>query len=338
MIVKIESTIYNTEKYLDILDQILPLFYSSKHDWYVKNSEEILDSAWMEVEVAGTWKKAKVDDLIKTAVKSIYIDKNKQKSIITVIYGDNETAYSYKPDNALKLLNDSLYIVVENSNSDRIFIETIAKAFNKVKITEAINKEWIKFDAGGGGGEVPKRIDFHLKKTYKPRIYILVDSDRENPTDNHHAKNIVDKCEEKELIEEKDFHILFKRAIENYIPSESLKNMSETFDNIPEKVKIAIKIYCSLSNEQQDYYNLKKGFNNKGKYPPNQEKLFNNINIKSEKFKALRQGTKISDFKPNNLYKLFNQSDTVTKQTLLNRCKRNPNELENIMKQISSLL
>ncbi len=342
MIVKIEPTIYNTEKYFDILDQILFLFYSGKHNWYIKNVEEIIDSAWMKIEVAGTWKKAKVDDLIKTAVKSVYIDKNKQKYIITVLNSDNETAYSYNPDNALKLLNDSLYIIVENSNSDRIFIETIAKAFNKVKITEAISEEWIKFDTEGGSGGIPRRIDFHFKKTYKPRLYILVDSDRENPSDNHHAEKIVEKCKEKELIEEEDYHILFKRAIENYIPIEAFKEISNLFENVPKKVKNVIDAYKSLKSEQKDYYNLKSGFKKdkkkQGKLPEKQKELFDNINSKDILFQKLSEGFSVDRFKPNDLHILFNQSDTITKQTLIDRCKRKPNELENIMKQMSGLL
>jgi len=337
MLVKIDPTLYNSEKYFHILDEILLIFNSKKHQWFIEKADEILNSEWLEPESAGRRNRKRVEDIQKTTVASAYIDKRKKEFMITIILCDLKTMYHYNPENALKLLHDALYIVVENSNSDKIFIETIAKTYSKREIIEAIEKEWIKFDTEGGTGGIPRRIEFHYNKTFKPRLFVFVDSDRENPTDEHHSQNIETKCLDKDV----KYHILFKRAIENYIPVEAFEKFEEVFQinsNDIERVKNA---YTSLNDAQKDYYHLKTGFKKggkkQGKLPEAQIALFNNIKSSDNLFKDLSEGFEISRFNPNNLHQLFLKS-VVTKQTLQNRCKRNPKELEEILEKILILL
>ena len=92
---------------------------------------------------------------------------------------------------------------------------------------------------------------------------------------------------------------------------------------------------ASIGTQAADYFDLKKGFKNKGKLPDSQLELFNRIDGKNIIFKTLRNGFKISGFKPNDLYLFFN-SDKVTQKTLENRCSND--ELEDILSKISSLI
>lgn len=326
MIVQIEPNIYNTDKYFDILDQMVHIFQSGKHIWDIKYPNILQDSKWLKIEEVGKRQKKRIDDLIKTSVRGLYIGKKQKEAKITLkITQGTESELVYQPNKALLMMQDAVHIIVENSNSDRIFIETIAKAYGEEEILNAIRYEWLKFDTEGGKGGIPRRIEFHFQKSFKPRLFILLDSDREFPNDTHKMIKLESFINQKNI---KTYHILKKRAIENYIPS-------ETFNSNDEKVKAIIQTYIQLSEEQKDYFDLKKGFKNKGKLPDSQLELFNRIDGKNIIFKTLRNGFKISGFKPNDLYLFFN-SDKVTQKTLENRCSND--ELEDILSKISSLI
>jgi len=328
MIVQIESSIYNSPKHFDILDQIVPIFQSGKHIWDINdNPEMIMESEWMKIDDAGKRQRKRVDDLLKMAVTSLYIGKKQRKNKLTILIEEKiQSDFSLKPEIALLCLLDSLYIIVENSNSDKTFIETIANAYKYVEITNGIDQGWIKFDTEGGKGGIIRRIEFHQRKKFKPRLLVLLDSDKEFPKDTHKAKKEELFCTKNDI----DYHILYKRAIENYIPDEAFNTFNTGLNEI-------IKVYCSLKEHQKDFFDLKKGFNNKGSLPPNQVELFEGINSKSPVFKTLRKGLNAKGFNPNNLH-LFFKDSKVTKEVLDKRCTTNQGELQQILNKILRLL
>lgn len=329
MIVQIESSIYNSQKYFDILDQIVPIFQTGKHIWDINNNPEtIMESEWMKVDEAGNRQRKRVDDLVKTAVKSLYIGKKQRRNKFTIIIEENaKNNYSFEPEIALLFLSDSLYVIVENSNSDKVFLETIASAYKYDEIKNAIELGWIKFDTEGGKGGIIRRIKFHQQKNFKPRLFVLLDSDKEFPKDTHKAEKEESFCQGNDV----SYHILYKRAIENYIPDEAFHSLNAELNEI-------LKIYCSLNDNQKDFFDLKKGFKNKGSLPENQIELFEGIDSKNPVFKALRKGFNVKDFNVNNLYLFFKDSSNVTKETLDKRCMNNQGELEQILNKISNLL
>ncbi len=329
MIVQIEPSIYNSPKYFDVLDQIVPIFQTGKHIWDINdNPESIMDSEWMKIDDAGIRQRKRVDDLVKTAVKSLYIGKKQRRNKLTILIEENaKNDFSFEPEIALLFLSDSLYVIVENSNSDKIFLESISNAYKYDEIKNGIEQDWIKFDTEGGKGGIIRRIEFHQQKKFKPRLFVLLDSDKEFPKDTHKAEKEESFCQENDV----SYHILYKRAIENYIPDEAFHNLNAELNEI-------IKVYCSLNDNQKDFFDLKKGFKNKGSLPENQIELFEGIDGKNPIFKALRKGFNVKDFNVNNLYLFFKDSSNVTKETLYKRCKINPKELEYILNKISNLL
>lgn len=329
MIVQIEPNIYNQTQYFDVLDQFVHIFQSGKHHWDIRYPEELLNSTWMKIEEVGKRQRKRVDDLIKTSVHGLYTSKKQRKRKINLIITEGlESDLAYHPYNALLMMNDAAYIVVENLNSDRTFIEVIANAFNNKEIIKALEHQWLKFDAEGGTGGIKRRIDFHFQKPFKPRLLVFIDSDKEFPDDeyNDKVKEITRVTQERHI----KYHVLQKRAIENYIPIEAFTSKASNVNEV-------IQAYRNLEIPQKDFFDLKKGFKGKGQLPLAQRKLFNHMDGKNPTFKALRKGFNVRDFNQNNLY-LFFRSDKVTKKTLQKRCGITSNELETIISKISSLL
>ena len=329
MIVQIESSIYNTPKNFDILDQLVPIFQSEKHIWDINDDPEIImKSLWMKIDDAGRRQRKRVDDLVKTAVKSLYIGKKQRRDKFTILIKENaKDDFSFEPEIALLFLLDSLYVIVENSNSDKVFLEAIASAYKFDEITNAIKQRWIKFDTEGGKGGIIRRIEFHQQKDFKPRLFVLLDSDKEFPNDTHKAEKEELFCQQNDI----SYHILYKRAIENYIPDEAFNTLNSELNEI-------IRVYCSLSEHQKDFYDLKKGFKNKGRLPENQIELFEGMDSKDPVFKMLRKGFNAKGFNVNELYLFFKDSSNITKKSLDKRCINNQGELEHILNKISNLL
>jgi hypothetical protein len=136
-----------------------------------------------------------------------------------------------------------LKIIVENIKSDKLFIETILKHLGGFDP----DKLFIEFVHGGGSTIV------QVAETYegKSRVFCLIDGDEISPgeysSDNTEVfkKSVVDICEKYGY----GYHVLSKRAIENYIPDEALERVG-----IPEHHP-----YFQLPDIYKDYFDMKKG-------------------------------------------------------------------------------
>jgi hypothetical protein len=323
MITQIDEQIYTDPESFYLLDKLVDLFFIGKHIWKIENPEFILGSQWLKTESLSRLGK-RVEFLTKATVKTAYIGEKQKSNILYISNFPKQNEYSLHY--GYSILNEPLYIIVENENSDRVFIETLCKAYNRKDLAKAISEGWIFFDSEGGSGAIIRKINKHLEKPYRSRLLVVTDSDKEYPEDKNGVGNIENKCQENEI----NYVILYKRAIENYIPTEALFSLPQHLHHI-------IEAYKSLNDDQKDFFHMKKGFNGKGKLPPKQEILFNNINSKDKLFNALRNGFTGNGYNPNNLYELFND-ENVTKETLQLRCAKNPEEINYILNQISILL
>lgn len=74
MIVIIDSGVYQNDEHFDDLDNIINLFTSGKHFWYISEPSEVENSQWLISEGNSRLKK-RVDILLKSAVKGAYVSK-----------------------------------------------------------------------------------------------------------------------------------------------------------------------------------------------------------------------------------------------------------------------
>jgi len=225
--------------------------------------------------------------------------------------------------------------LVENGISDGDFFRSLVRIYDHQRLQKALDRGWLRIEGAGGKGEIPRRIKylgeqnstFFLKLTY----FVLTDSDQVAPYDPEKLETEISKCCKTYQI---DYHILYKREIENYLPSETLES------NLPEDLMPVFEAFMNLTPDQKDFYDMEKGFSGKGTLASGQEELFDHINSKSERFKALRNGFDRRDFKVKGiLYTLF-ADESVTKPSLDQRCthQKDPRELEHFLEKLSDKL
>lgn len=151
-------------------------------------------------------------------------------------------------DTVWDFLGQPLKIVLENVESDRLFIEKCLELLGESRS----NKLWIEFVHGGGSdlSKVAQSING------KHRTICIIDSDiisppstYNTPSKERYINKIKRICESHGYI----LHILNKREMENYLPDKALEEYLEQENRILEHV------YFSFPDQCKDYFDMKKG-------------------------------------------------------------------------------
>lgn len=312
------------------LDRIIHFFEDDKHDWIIESEEEIeiiFKSEWYQSNIKRV--QSTIYIFIEKAFKNpIYrVKKQKTKQLIRIANQENE--HEITLTFAINYLNEPLYILVENKFSDAALLNALFKNFRKgaKKIRQAKENGWIRYFHGGGKDMFLKIIDDEYKKKPLPaRLFVLMDSDKKSLDDlSESTKRIKEKC--LSYTPPVPYHILHKREIENYLPNEVLYKIPKELHPITDEL-------LSLDKSLQDFYDFKGGINNKAR----KEGIFSELS--NESYNLLKLGYKQQKYNPEkSLYLLFND-ECVTRENLMAKCKHqeNPNELNDILDKITSLL
>ena len=153
---------------------------------------------------------------------------------------------------------------------------------------------------------------------------VMTDNDKRFPDEAiQNTEELKAFCEREEIT----YIILTRRAIENYIPVDVLRQwaMGKDLDR-------AVTTFASLNNEQKRHFHLKEGFSHDS-YQTNhlriqeQEVLF--ANVAQDERQTLRNGF------GSDLYKAFNElRDRFTRENLRDHCECNRQELYNLLIRI----
>lgn len=333
MIFYIDPNIFDTKD--DSLGRLLDKFfhnvvYDDVHDWYLPIGDEdrIMDSKWLEDigERNGNY----ILDLIKKTLKKSSYSTGAININILKTLGQNPSTNEYTLQEALDCLQEKLYIILEG-HSDEYFLEALFKKFsNTKKINRLRKKRWL-YHSAGGKNNIITAIDKLLlgARWWHLCLFVVMDSDKTEPMAAMPPtqQDIEAKCKDSGI----QYHILYKREIENYLPEEVLTD-------IPDNLQEVCKAYIALSPEQKDFYDLEKGFQDKKQPHDNQKALFKNLS--EESIHKLRKGFNRNDFISKQKLPTFFAYETITQQNLKNRCAHqpNPNELQEIVDKIDSLL
>lgn len=89
------------------------------------------------------------------------------------------------PEQASRLAEEPLVILVENRHSDGTFIARVVteldKALHRVRNRDG---EPIRFDSVGGADQMPQEVENRAEAVpYRPRLVAIIDSDRKGPGD-----------------------------------------------------------------------------------------------------------------------------------------------------------
>ena len=297
-----------------------------RHTWVIDDLDDVLASTW--IRDRPSW-----DPLDTLAEKTwrAAIDETSagpQQRLLSVMAECLPTAalsgvLCATPARAREILDEPLYLILENATSDWSFIRAITRTFARTELEIAISKNWIVPDQAGGSGEFEKRASALIARKIEPtRIAILMDSDRlvPGPLPSDVAKRIARLQSIGTIV-----LALFKREVENYMPESVLDS----------KATNAVRVsFLSLRQEQRDHFDMKFGFERDPRtgdavIHESQQALFAGTNPWHMKRLVGGFGRKIGD--------RFGET-TVDRAEIVEVCKTCPGELEQLLQTLEELL
>lgn len=358
MIVSIKAEVFDNQSNLSDLNDLMHFFKKGRHRMYLKKIEDF--TAFEGSEWKGTLSRSDVD-FLKEGITSL--DKKE------IIISESNNAEDFNIKEAYLYLQQPLSIVVENYEFEPVFINCIFKNFAD-DLIDAKNKHWLKFENAGGANDntikgMTKELfnDPIFSKTKEKylRCYVIKDSDREYCTFNSDGTVIIKEISvaKTRFLNEKmiPHHILYKREKENYMPDSVFNGFLQTGKTKDVKKQFA-SIYLRFDSHQKDFFDIEKGFSNKGimkdrnSLQPEVNKLFEKL--KDGKALSDKEYTKIGYGLPfPNIKSEFSKKfETATKDALENRIEHQPylksvvnpkdenerNEFEHIVNEIKFLL
>ena len=309
MWLKIELDLYNNQSFYDDIERLFLLVLDKKHDLVVYDQDyicDVVESSFFK-DYYGEIKQEKIfnEVLEKSLTKTAnHLDKNNWVKI------NQENIKS-----ELQKLQQQLFIIVEDSESDRGFLEGVINCYKSetVKLRNAIDAGWVKFEHSGGATRIKKTLDDIIKT--KARVFVLFDSDKKHKEEEYseHIKSIINLCNSNNI----KYHVLYKREIENYLPYKDI-------DCFPDNVIDVVREISKLSDDQLDFYDIEKGFENKDNPQEHHKGLYNGIK-ENLNYELLRKGLNINGFDvKGKIFTYFN--DKVNRKLLESRCSHHDKE------------
>ena len=160
-----------------------------------------------------------------------------------------------KPEDATRLAEEPLVILVENRVSDGAFVERVVK-----ELDNSLQQLWnrpgnpVRLDSLGGAGQMPDEVERRTQgKPYRPRLVAIIDSDRKSPddTDSAAARKLCRKCKTLGVA----CWVLAKREAENYLPRILLDERQDVGSGHAQLVEA----WDRLNDDQKDFFDMKNG-------------------------------------------------------------------------------
>ena len=263
----------------------------------------------------------------------VYVDECGQNENLDKIFSPREI-YDY--------LREPLSVLVENDNNDGHFIKCLIKWFGNEIAKKALVANRIRMGNSGGCtntlATIQERSTGFGGKPKFLRLYVIWDGDKDFPTmkQNKYEKS------RKELNRYKvQYHILEKRAMENYMPDDALCDIADSCGSSD-----WYAAYATLSPQQKDFYKIHDGMT----YSKVTRLYADRVNLDSGiqtlystvsegNWNHLMNGLQLGNFK-SEFPRFFESSCHVYKKSLLDRTRHqsNPNELQDIVDAITKLL
>jgi len=268
------------------LDQIVNRIDEGAHEWVVDDPELIEASAWLQKA------RSHIPDLFqKVARREWFVADGLHARCLLVTKTPCEDRFSLAPAEAARFLAKPVSVLVENRFSDgtllKVCLEHMApKGFAELA---GVHKLW-ECDSVGGNTELLKLIEDSVQEAAReklpPRIVVFTDGDGKVPGElSAAAQKIEAVCRDHCL----PCLVLRKRAIENYIPDESL----QAWGDAPEgrERRETVMALLRMAQGQRDHFPIKSGLDlgeTAGKLTDTERELYKSIPDTDRP--ALRQG------------------------------------------------
>ena len=172
------------------------------------------------------------------------------------VTGRPSTTDELSPEDAARLAEQPLCILVENRFSDGAFVRRVLQEFNKPLFYLLKKPEGpIRFDSLGGKGEMIKEVRRREEKVkYRSRLVAIIDSDRMGPgaPESRDAQELRKECAELNV----PCWVLAKREAENYLPRILLSEWGSSKAGHNQLVEA----WDRLNDDQKDFFDMKYGF------------------------------------------------------------------------------
>ncbi|MDM8564389.1 hypothetical protein QUF74_01905 [Candidatus Halobeggiatoa sp. HSG11] len=241
-------------------------------------------------------------------------------------------------DIALEFLTQPFVIFVENRRNDSAFLRATATGWRKQELEKLLKKEWVKFEAGGGMGEILKYAEeiAEYPKKYL-RHFVLFDSDAKKPKMiDKKSQKVNQFCEEKFIAH----HQLKRREIENYLPIFALREWTKLPNKEPKDSRIKkVKAFEELSLKQRHHFDIKKGFQGDfkaDKKEMSQEKEYQLVGDFYQNVSIEVRDILVKGF-GGNIAELFKEKDFLIKEEWLHKDKSLTLELNTMLERLLSL-
>jgi hypothetical protein len=308
------------------LDRIVDKVDDGWHLWEVPNPDAVEESAWFE------GARPRYRELFEGAARGLAWQGSESKRQSgphqkRVIVNSAESQESQATSSDLPLtaraarrfLSEPLRIVMENIESDGVFLDAVFDALGPGELHDLRKCEppALCYDSPGGNGEIPKRVRHYINdsawRDIPRRLFVLTDSDRLEPQDSEGAaaKSIRRQCEKTGL----PCHVLRKRTIENYVPQQAIDAWAEKPEHTIARDMVAA--LTRLNEDQRNYFPMKEGLKGQN----HSADLFSPSRISQEDRELLSK-------KPfgRDVVRFFRDRTTVTAETLRQRCGPLPKE------------
>lgn len=166
-----------------------------------------------------------------------------------------EAADELTPEEAVRLAEEPLWILVENRFSDGPFVERVVKELDQ-SLYNLWNRdgEPIRIDSLGGKGQMAQLVAHRLQKSrYRPRLVAIIDSDQTAPGGpaSREALRLQDTCNRYNL----PCWVLAKREAENYLPLILLSAQPHARADHHQRVAA----WERLTDDQKNFFDMKQG-------------------------------------------------------------------------------
>lgn len=234
------------------LNRILNRVEDGWHIWDVSGLEQYQDSALFNDEgVVGR----QARDLFHAAVsRSAWTSDQalhgRRIRVTLAPIGNDDLA----PKSASRLADEPLVILAENRESDGAFLSRVFQELNP-KLWRWWSRDTSpgRFDSLGGKGQMKTEVQRKGRQFPKPRLVVVVDSDRTAPAEEPSLEALRFKA----ACDANGFPcwILSKRESENYLPRELLEQRPDAGWEHRQR----IDAWDRLSDDQKDFYDMKCG-------------------------------------------------------------------------------
>lgn len=254
MRIEIDLSAANDPTVHKLLDRILHRIDDGWHVWDTTRPpypEEMEAAAWIrDRKDQGDWVRQMLVASIQRSAWSFKPHERRMR-VTTHPIGEDEAS----PNDALRLADEQLVILVENRFSDGAFVKRVVTELDK-----SLLALWrrpgspMRIDSVGGEGQMSEEVKRQIEdKSYRPRLVAIIDSNRKAPgdTDSSSARRLSATCKKLGI----PCWVLAKRESENYLPRILLsqqRNAGASYTRL-------VEAWERLTDDQKNFFDMKNG-------------------------------------------------------------------------------